>query len=252
MAFSDDAMARKIEGLRRKAEDGATTEAERETLQSKIAELTEKYMLDAAMLDAAAKAAGGRNIGEQIVRKSMEFKGVYAKAYVQAAFSQLSALGNLKGVYRQKKQSLIEFDIVGFETDVEQAILLLTSLQLQAATEVGRWANRQPYWDRYTPSEKYNERRGFIVGFGNGSATRIKRARQLVVDEQETKTPGTELMLVDRGKLVDQRYAELYPSLRAGRSMKMGSNGYGAGRVAGQQANTGDTQVGERGQREIR
>jgi hypothetical protein len=237
----------KIAKLRKLAENGACTDEERETLQGKIAYLMTKYSIAHAKID-AKRMAEGKAGGEEITRRTINFKGIYAQAYVLMAHDVTMAMGNLKAIQivKNSKKSDIDYTLTGFESDVEQARLLLVSMQLQAAVALDRWWQANWQTAHMTAMEKFKERREFIVGFGRGAGSRIKEAAARAVGEAEASEPGTELVLVKRSELIEERFAQFYPSVRTSK-MRM-SSGSGSGRRAGYDAgrasDTGETKIG--------
>lgn len=241
----------KIEKLLKKAE--TTTPEEAEALTQKAVELMQKYGVTQAMLN--ARRTGDK---ERIEMLHIPLKGIYAMAYESMMDSIARAYGDVKTYYTQYKQSDVVLTITGFESDISQLKILLASLQLQAVVALDAWWKSPEYktagemitrtLDRMsaTPMEKFKARRTFIKAFGNGAAERIRRARRHVVQEAEKTTPGTELVLRDRKKAVDDFVAAKVPDLKTVKSREK-SGGFGAssaGYKAGQNANTGDKQVG--------
>ena len=245
--------AERIEKLLRKAE--TTTPEEAEALTQKAVELMQKYGVTQAMLN--ARQTGDK---ERIEMLHIPLKGIYAMAYESMMTAIARAYGNVSTYYTQYKQSNVVLTITGFESDVSQLKILLASLQLQVVVALDAWWKSPEYetagemitrtLDRMsaTPMEKFKARRTFIKSFGVGAAERIRRARHHVVQEAEKSTPGTELVLRDRAKAVEDFLKAKVPGLKTVKKREK-SGGYGASRAgyeAGQNANTGDKQVGNK------
>jgi hypothetical protein len=247
LGWSEAEATEKIAKLRRLAENGACTEEERNTLHTKIGELMAKYSIKHAQID-AKRMAMGQNAGEEITRITVNFKGIYAQAYMLMAHEVAMAVGNMKGIrtIKNSKKSDIDYTLVGFESDVEQTRLLLVSMQLQAAVAMDRWWQANWATAHMTPMQKFKERREFIIGFGRGAGSRITEARARAVREAETAEPGTALVLVKRSELVDRKYSELYPGARTANTRMQAGTGSGrrAGYEAGRSADTGEKKVG--------
>lgn len=243
----------KIAKLLQKAE--TTTPEEAQALTQKAVELMQKYGVTQAMLN--ARRTGDK---ERIEVFQIPLKGIYAMAYESMMTSIARAYGDVQTFYTQYKQSAVVLTITGFESDVSQLKILLTSLQLQVVVALDAWWKSPKYetagemithtLDRMsaTPMEKFKARRTFIKAFGAGAAERIRRARRTIVQEAEKSTPGTELVLRDRAKMVEEFVTAKFPDLKTVK-IREKSGGYGASRAgyeAGQNANTGDKQVGNK------
>lgn len=216
-----------------------TTPEEAELLTAKAEELMLKYGIDRALLNASS--TGDK---ERIQKLKIPLKGIYAKAYMDMMYSVAMAFGNVKAYYTQWKQSDVDLTIVGFESDVAQLHVLLTSLQLQAVVALDAWV-KSVDMSTYTPMEKFKARRTFIKAFGNGAATRIRKARVNAVKDAESTTPGAELVLRDRMLAIDDFMKVNVGKLRSSKSREK-SGGYDAstaGYTAGKNANTGERQV---------
>lgn len=228
----------RIAALLRKAE--TTTPAEAEALTAKAEELMIKYGIDRALLN--SRSTGEK---ERIERLKIPLKGIYAKAYMDMMYSIAMAYGNVRAYYTQWKQSDITLTIIGFESDVAQLKVLLASLQLQGVVALDTWWKARDT-AHYTAMDKFKDRRTFIKSFGQGAASRIRKARTTAVQEAESTTPGTAIVLRDRATAVDEFMKANAPDLKSSKSREK-SGGWGAssaGYQAGQNANTGDRQVG--------
>jgi hypothetical protein len=219
-----------------KAENEATTTEEAEMITGQVERLMLKYGIESL----AAK----ERTQETIVRRYVEFSGVYSKAYIRLAHYVTQAYGSFEGIQSQRGTSLIRYYIVGYESDVDAVITLIDSLALQSITASAR------YMEQYRGSwigqnEKFKIKRSFIVGFGRGAGERIHSTRRTVVKEVEVESPGTALALVDRNVLVKAEFNALYPTVHKARGFQVGS-GYASGRDAGRNARTGETEVGTR------
>lgn len=233
-------MAERIAQLLAKAE--STTPAEAEALTEAAEKLMVKYMIDQSVIDARRAKAG--EASEKIVEVRMEFTGAYRPELVHLAWSVTQGLGNLRGMQYTGGSGgkVYSYWIVGFESDVAQAKLLIESLQLQAAVAVRDWwkANKGEYWWQ-SAYEQEKARRSFVHGFASGAGRRIRENRQQAVQEV---SKGTELVLVDRKVKVDAYMDE--KRLRQGRART--ATGFdsaaGQGYIAGQNANTGERSIG--------
>jgi hypothetical protein len=213
-----------------------------------IMERVEKLMLKLGIDDMMALNRNAKTEG--IITVEASYEGVYAKAWVSMAFSIVCALGDLEaisanvyavGTYKKIGLKLI---IMGHESDAKRAKTLIDSLSLQCVTATSRhmvgFNERMTYANA---SDKYNEKRSFIVGFGRGAGERIKRTRAVVVQEAVTSEPGTALVLAERGSIVKAAFDGAYTNTRPTRGMKIHANGYESGRAAGRKARTGESEI---------
>lgn len=228
---------KKIAQLLRKAETAGPEEAE--ALTEAAAAFMLKYGIEQANIDAAR--LGQDRTAEKMVTRSIKYTGVYSTAYVMMAHQICEAMGELRGFSQKNKGSNMTWVIVGYERDVDQAVTLLSSLALQAVVAVDVHIKNDRWWGTYTASDKYNVKRSFLIGFGTGAASRIRNAKRVVVEEASVSSPGTELVLVNRRQAVDVYTDKMFPDLVKGRSVRVVESGYGAGHLAGKNANTGGT-----------
>lgn len=248
--------AQRIADLLAKAE-GTKVDAEAETYREKAYELMSKYAIDQAMIDAKRVRDGGI-VTEQIVKENVAFRGIFKDALIHFSHNVVMAFRTMNG-YVEKNVIYIEssksvkvhiYTIVGYESDVAQAKMLITSLQIQATSALSEWWKKL---DLYTgagviketgsPMEKFKTRREFILSFGAGAASRVKDRMKIVMNESG---PGTEVALVDRGDQV-KRWLDENMNLSKGRggNLKRGSiEASGAGYSAGRRANTGEANIG--------
>jgi hypothetical protein len=227
----------KIAALLRKAE--TTTPGEAELLTAKAEELMLKYGIDRALLN--ARTTGDK---ERIQTLRIPFSGIYSKAYMRMMSVIAKSYGDDIDTYYSQWKNDITLTIVGFESDISQLKILLTSLQLQVVVALNTWWNERDTF-RYTAMEKFKDRRTFIQSFGQGAASRIARARVSAVKEAEKTTPGAEIVLRDRALAIKDFMKANVGDLKSVKNREK-SGGYGAssaGYQAGKNANTGDRQV---------
>ena len=221
----------------------STTPEEAEALTAAAEKMMAKYMIDQATIDARRAKKGEAT--EKIVQKQMFFTGAYRGELLHLATSVVNSLGTLRVLQSTTWENGKKFVayIIGHESDVEQAITLITSLELQAAVAVRAWwkEHKAEYAD-LNSYEQEKGRRGFVHGFGSGAGTRIWESRNQIVAEA---TKGTELVLVDRKTKVNTCVEEQYSNLRSSRGR--GATAHGAanheGYKAGKNANTGERGV---------
>jgi hypothetical protein len=222
----------------------STTPEEAEALTAAAAKMMAKYMIDQATIDARRAKKGEAT--EKIVQIIIEFKGAYRGEMLHLSSNVVNGLGQLKMLQSTSwnKGKTFAAYIIGFESDVAQAKILIESLQIQATVAVRDWW--KAHKDEYAflpPYDQEKQRRSFVHGFGSGAGTRIRTNRQEAVSEAKV---GTELVLVDRKAKVESWVQDQYAgNLRNSR----GRNATGSGRAAhhgfeaGKQANTGERGV---------
>jgi hypothetical protein len=226
----------KIAALLAKAE--RTTPGEAEALTAKAEELIVKFGIERALVDARrATSAGSR---EQIVTDTLTFSGGYREAYLRLAYGVTRTFG-VTGFKTRLGASELRYTMVGFESDVRQLTLLVTSLQLQAITAMRAWCltdDGRQLQRVLTRARWYQARRQFLVSFADGVADRLRRTVTTVRDDAERTEPGTALVLRDRQQLLDE-YVERTYQLRSTRPTRLNggpdtarANGYRAGQHA--------------------
>jgi Protein of unknown function (DUF2786). len=236
-----DKIQERIALLLNKAE--STTAHEAEALREAAEKLMQKYLIDQSVIDERRAKQG--KASEKIVEERIDFTGTYRGEMLHLCSNVVRGLGTLRAMqYTGGKGKVFSFYLVGFESDVEQAKLLINSLQLQAAVAVRAWWKDNS--DQYSWDSSYNQekaRRSFVHGFGSGVGVRMVQNRNTIVKE-ETST-GTELVLVARKDRVDS-YMDAKTGLRRGRARSATAGGYAAGQgyEAGKQANTGEKGLG--------
>ena len=220
----------------------STTPEEAEALTEHAERLMIKYAIDQSVIDERRAKQG--QASEKIVEERLEFTGAYRGELVNLAWQVTRGLGSMSGMQSTGGYGgkVFSFWVIGFESDVKQAKVLIESLQVQAAVAVSAWwkLNKDIYNHENT-YEKEKARRSFVHGFGTGAGNRIKASRQQAVQEV---SKGTELVLVNRKIKVETYMDE--KSLRKGRA-RTATGGDGAavsGYLAGQNANTGEKAVG--------
>lgn len=227
----------KIAKLLAKAEK--TTPAEAEALTEHAEKLMLKYGIEQAVIN-AKRAGKSHTSDERMMKVSIEYTGVYAKAVFLAMAGIADAFKTVKTIDASSGK-IATLWIVGYESDVEQMKVLITSMQLQLMSALSTWWRTYDATG-YTAMEKFKARRTFILGFGRGAAVRISESRRVIIAETTAGEPGTDLVLRDRRQLVDD-WADAQFNLTSGKSVKMSSGGYAAsqaGYTAGKNANTGE------------
>lgn len=230
---NDEKYVKRIADLLKMAESGDDDEARAAAQHAE--RLMARYGIDRAV---AMSQAGTKN--EAIVRKFVDLKGIYSKAFV-IGYNTIGPVLNVQ-ILVSGTGNTLRATVIGYESDVDNSITLFTSLMLQAQGSATKTLKND--WANYgNASEKFNYRRSHIVGFFEGARDRMENTRFQVF----TETSGSELAVRDRMNDVADKVAEWYPELKMRRGMSVG-NGYGSGVAAGRQAMTGESQLKQRGQ----
>lgn len=233
----------KIAKLLAKAEN--TTPEEAAAVTERAEKLMLKYSIDQAVLN-SRRAASGERVDEKIIRFTFEFKGTYHRGLLYTFEQIAGALGFRVSFRRGTNRS--SMTIMGFESDIENGKLLLTSLQLQLTAALTSWWKDYDGKDYMTPMQKFKARRSFMYSFADGVVHRVWNRRRRLMTEAEVETPGTEVAVRDRSKILDAAYEALGIK---GVKIKMeitdadaSVNGY----EAGSNADTGDARLDKNSQ----
>ena len=233
----DDRILERVRKLLARAEHPTTPPAEAEACSEKAAALMSRYVIDQAMVDAAAPVAVA-----PIVR-TIDIDAPYAvpKAalltFVARAFRVCVAVG------RDLDAGGRRCTVVGFPVDVDSTELLFTSLLLQASTAVAAAGKGRRDIKAF--------RRAFLLGYAHTIGARLEKVQSATEDEASQRTPGSDLVLADRAARVEAAFAAEFPRLRTMRTTVSSGGGLVAGRAAGERADLGAAQprIGDRRRR---
>ena len=225
-ADSNHKMLNKIRKLLAKASAEGCTDAEREMLTAKAADLMAKYGIDRAR----AMAAG--TDGDEMSMSPYCFYD--ATHYEQAALMYwiAEALGCQALINTQEADP--DYDstgltVIGYLSDVERAEAFFESLYLQmihGAVRVDRCQSKS-----------------FMKGFTREVCDRIKAAENKARADEAQAGSSTALVLASREVAVKAAFKAEFPVVSHKRS-RIDASGYAAGVAAGKSANLGGTAVG--------
>ena len=128
----------------------------------------------------------------------------------------------------------------GYESDIERADMLYTSLLVQmwqglAGAPVPAWTRSPRAW-----------RRSWLLGFTTAVIARVRAAEQHAAAEatapQAGSGTGAALVLADRKQVISRAVQQAYPVTRTAKVTYSGS-GYGTGYAKGQQADLGGSRL---------
>jgi hypothetical protein len=233
----DEKKARTIALLLEKANANGVTEEEATAYTAKATELMIKYNISDAQLNV------GRLVTEAITQCKFTYTGTYAPEQLRLTYWIASALGLQAYVTNVSGSTKILY-VVGYENDITFARLIIGSLQIQCATATEKFIDFQcgTYgWERSTAGMRYKTKRGFIIGFADRVADRVKATRKQVIAESAA---GSEVALVAREDQVKKWLEDAVPDLRAKKSTRKDNvSALESGRAAGDQADIGTTGV---------
>lgn len=189
---------------------------------------------------------------EAIEQRYLDIHSRYAKADIHLAHCVVRGLGSLKAVTipHRRSQTRAWVSVVGYASEVQHAIMLTQSLRIQVLRDVNLWWRDFPERDYLTHHERFMARRQFMFAFATTVEERLAELRREAVDKTGDTT-GTELALRDRSTEVAGKFAELYPKLRDGNSLRGSVYGSAEGSAAGARADLGGARLGGQGTRRI-
>jgi hypothetical protein len=216
----------------------STTPEEAEALMEHAERLMLKYAIDQAVIDERRSKKGESS--EKVVEATLHFTGAYRGEMINLGAAVVHGLGTLRAMQNTRTKTFV-LHLFGYESDVEQAKLLITSLQIQSGVAVRDWWKLNK--DQFVTLSSYEQekrRRSFVHGFGTGAGRRILDSRATAVQEV---TKGTELVLVSRKARVDEFVDALGAKKSRARTATGGDMAAAHGYRAGQNANTGGKAV---------
>ena len=207
----------KIRKLLAKANADGVTEEEAAMYTAKAADLAGKWGIDTAV------AAGRKSNPEEMVLKEYEVNEGYADMHSRLMYYVLEALG-CKCLITSEGITAI-----GYLCDIERGELFYASLSMQMTSGAIRVAA--------------NLRKGWMLGFIETVAERLRDSEKRARREATQKTAGTELVLASRELAIRDAFKAEFPhTSKVGLRANMGA--YGDGQAAGRSANMGGTAFG--------
>ena len=190
----------KIAKLLAKAE-GTTNAHEAEAFMAQAEKLMLKYGIDQANLEATKPGAAKQEV--VVVTVPVPDGHGYAIALVALA-TYIAPNFSVRMLQSAMPKNGKMLWFIGHRSDVDDAIRLFNSLSVQGIAQAKHWWRTEGkpgfLWVQPTDNDAYLARREFIYAFGRGAGSRLAETRNQVVAEAGA---GTELVLVDRAKLVD-------------------------------------------------
>ncbi|HET7531002.1 MAG TPA: DUF2786 domain-containing protein [Mycobacteriales bacterium] len=229
----DDRILERVRKLLARAEHPSTPPAEAEACSEKAAALMSRYLIDQAMLDAAATDTGAPIVRRIIVEAPYTMAKAVLLNRVARAFRVCVAIGEAHGAGRR-------CTLVGYAADLAVTELLFTSLLLQASSAMIAASQGHPRVKAF--------RRSFLMGYADAIGLRLRNVRQATEREAAADSPATAVVLVDRAAKVEAAFAAEFPHLRSLRTTVSSAGGLTAGHAAGARADLSAAQrrVGRR------
>ncbi|MFI6485251.1 DUF2786 domain-containing protein [Nonomuraea sp. NPDC050663] len=213
--------------------EGTTHEHERQTFMEAAQNLMAKYGIERAHLGALhpeTDKPGHRNITAPNPWANEQINLIYHVA--EALRCKCIVTGTGRGGVEPGVA------IMGFESDMERAEMLYTSLLIQMFR--GLFTTRVPAGH---PSPKRFQR-AFLIGFADEAARRIREAEQRAAQQTPTSTgTSTDLVLVSRAEKVEALARQMFPRTRKSKRSVDGL-GYLGGQEAGRRADIGGSRLG--------
>lgn len=251
----DDKRLARIRALLAKAEDPAATEAERETYNTKVAQLIAQYGIDEALLGAREPAR--ETVGNRTIT-------------VDAPYTQDKAVLLYRVAERLRCRPLLmgtaQVKVYGMASDLDRVELLYTSLLVQASFGLATACPANPREN----IKAY--RRTWLRGFTSAVSMRLMKAERAAAERAEhastTETdvatgsapvagraiagPSVALVLANRDALVQNAYEADHPKgSTTARRRSLSGTGSSAGYAAGQRADLGGSRLAGNSRRAV-
>ncbi|MFD7580976.1 DUF2786 domain-containing protein [Kitasatospora sp. NPDC059817] len=222
-----------IRALLAKAEDSATPEAEAELARQRAMEMMAKYGVDEALL------SDGRPSRDGLTDRHVDLPNPWSMSRVRLLCFIADAVG-CQAVHMGQTgaDGGRRVHIIGFESDVQRAEILYTSLLLQMLNGL----NKQiiPFGVRSARAWRNSWQLGFIERVIERLVAIEEDARAAASGETSATGRSGELVLADRAAAVEAAYRKDHPHARTRGGTYTGS-GYGDGAAAGNRADIGGT-----------
>lgn len=221
----------------------ASTDEERDTFDAAAERLIVRLGVDRALIESRLDEGAKR---EEITTRRLGFTTGDPLMEIRFVARIVEALG-LEAVFWNLGDGDKAIEVFGHESDLTNALTLVTSLRQQADKGRARWeADSDEFYyarlDKDRPAMR-RLRRGYMLAFARGAADRIRGGRARVVQEAEAGLPGTALVVADRQALVKAAKTAKYAKLRKTRGIQVDRRSSHAGYRDGQKARTGENEV---------
>jgi len=227
----------RVRKLLAKAEDDGVTPHEAEALTAKAAELMARYGIDRARLGALHPETD--KPGDRVFDLDNPWASV--KAHLLAG---LAAALRCQCVLVSRPVPGSRVHVFGYQSDLERADILFTSLLVQMARALAS----QPVPAAGGQAKAW--RRSWMLGYCSAVVSRVRAAEDAAAASSDAGPdtdggPSTALVLADRALNVRRHAEQAYPRTRKTRVTYTGS-GYTDGYREGQKADIGGAKIGPR------
>jgi Protein of unknown function (DUF2786) len=238
----EDKILERVRALLAKAER-TEFEAEADAYREKAFELVAKYEIDEAALNVNS-ATGPRPI--VVVRRYTEEPYGSLKLIL---WDQIGRTFGIRSVFHGAgygKRGYESATCFGTQAAHDMTEFIVTSLLIQAATLLPNVKASVGPKERYYGEPSTRALRiGWLTGFFERCAARVREAHRQASASAEATENGAALILVSDAKRAAEAIAERYPKLGTSRARDSGAReGRAAGRQAGDYANVGTTRIG--------
>ncbi|MEE1797176.1 DUF2786 domain-containing protein [Streptomyces sp. JV176] len=222
-----------IRALLAKAENPATPEAEAELARTRAMAMMAKYGVDEALL------SDGQPSRDGITDRYVDLPNPWSMSRVRLMCFIAQSVG-CKAVHMGVKgaRGVRRVHVIGYESDVQRAEILYTSLVLQMLG--GLNAQIVPFGVVSARAWRNSWQLGFIERVIERLEVIENAARAAASGETSAAGRSGELVLADRDAMVQAAYRREHPNARSSRGSYSGS-GYGDGAAAGNRADIGGT-----------
>jgi hypothetical protein len=225
----------RIKKLLERAEHPRTPQDEAESCYAKAQELMTKWAIEESMLHATQ-----RKSTDQIIKKEVKLSrsGLF-DAMVQM-YAAVAAPNDVKVLVRSKQwKDLAGVVLIGYESDIAKVEMLYASIWIQCAREQNREIP-----DILTGGARGRWRRSFRISYAYRIGDRLMEARRSTVEEEESSTPGTALVLRSRTEEVEEFFASIPKGQARASRRSIDWDGASKGRSAADRADIGQPRVG--------
>ncbi|MGW8332481.1 DUF2786 domain-containing protein [Streptomyces sp. NPDC055897] len=220
-----------IRALLAKAEDSGATEAEAELARGRAMEMMAKYGIEQALL------ADGKPSSDAPASRYFSVENPWAMQRARLLSQVADAVGCM-AIHVGKSGSARRVHVFGYESDIQRAEVLYTSLQLQMHSALA--AQRIPYGVTKPKAWRHSWQLGFIVRVSERLKEIENAAREAASGETSATGRNGALVLADRAAVVAANFRTEYPQTVTRGARSTGS-GYGHGTAAGDRADIGGT-----------
>ncbi|MEU3265095.1 DUF2786 domain-containing protein [Streptomyces bacillaris] len=241
MRPQNDPQLARVRAILAKAEDPAASPEEAQAYFAKAADLMAKYGIERAML--AEKAPETDKPSHRVIF----IKGTYLLDRTFLLGAIVEALGGQSvrwRVYdRESGKYVQKFKMYGYESMLDRAEMLYTSLLLQAFNGMKQ--------GRPQPGESTTSyRKAWLNGFRYAVKRRLKQADEAAVAEADMALPdssaSTALVLAQREDTIRAIFTTHHPKIRPSAKRNLRGSGWRDGDLAGQRADLGHDRIASR------